>query len=228
MLVVVFGIFSYFKLPVSDLPAVGYPVMVVTAFYPGASPDTMVSTVANPLEKEFMKISGLKTIVSQNSDSFTKIILTFELNQNMDLVIPNIQAAISRAKGYLPNLPSDPMFKKYNPSCKPIMFLVIGSNSLSHGELFDIANKRISQPLSMLSGISDVSIWSVSSAIRIKVDPTKMANYKITFPDVSAALCSNTMHASGGSLSGDLRTFAIKADRTARYSQRIQQSYREI
>jgi hydrophobic/amphiphilic exporter-1 (mainly G- bacteria), HAE1 family len=212
LMLIVFGILAYFKLPVSDLPSVGYPVMVVSAFYPGASPETMAETVANPLEQQLMKISGIKKVISQNTDSFTKIILTFDTDKNIDLMTPDVQAAINRAKGYLPKLPDDPSFSKYNPSDKPIMYITVSSDSLSHGELFDIANKRISQPLSMLTGISNVTIWSVSSAVRIKVDPSKMADYKLTLADVSNAIYSNTMHASGGSLNGDNRTFSIEPD----------------
>ena len=212
IMLVVFGILAYLKLPVSDLPAVGYPVMVVTAFYPGASPETMASTVANPLEQQLMKISGIKKIISQNSDSFTKIILTFDTGKDIDLMTPDVQAAISAAKGYLPDLPNDPTFSKYNPSDKPIMYITVSSDSVSHGELFDIANKRISQPLSMITGVSNVTIWSVSSAVRIKVDPNKLSEFNLTLSDVSRVLYSNTMQASGGSLNGDNRTFAIEPD----------------
>jgi len=209
LLIAIWGIFSYSKLPVSDLPAVGYPVLLVSAFYPGASPETMAQAIATPLEEELMKVSGIKDIVSQSSSSFTKIILTFNSNKDVDLLVPDIQRAISMAKGSMPVLPGDPTIQKYNPSEQPIMFLVLNSDSLSHEELFDIANKKISQPLSIIKGISNVSIYSVSAAIRINVNPLKMSNLNITMPELSNVIFNNTMLAAGGSLNGNLRNYSI-------------------
>ncbi|HJO96158.1 MAG TPA: efflux RND transporter permease subunit [Victivallales bacterium] len=205
----VFGVLSYFRLPVSALPKIDYPVMTVTAFYPGATPSIMANTIAKPLEQQLIQIQGLKNIISTSTDGFTKIILTFDLNVNLDSVIPDIQSAISYAKGSMPQLPSDPQFKNVNPSDKPIMYLIVDSKSISHGKLFDISNKKIAQSLNMLQGISSVTIWSVSSAVRVKLNPQKMAEFHVTLSDVSLAIWNATDMSSGGSLSDNYRTLAI-------------------
>jgi hydrophobic/amphiphilic exporter-1 (mainly G- bacteria), HAE1 family len=205
----VFGVLSYFKLPVSALPKIDYPVMTVTAFYPGATPSIMADTIAKPLEQQLIRIQGLKNIISTSTDGFTKIILTFDLNVNLDSVIPDIQSAISYAKGSMPKLLSDPQFQKVNPSDKPIMYLIVDSTSISHGKLFDLTNKKIAEPLNMLQGISSVTIWSVSSAIRVKLDPQKMAEYHVTLSDVSLAVWNATDMSSGGSLSTKYKTLSI-------------------
>ncbi len=206
------GIFSYFKLAVSDLPTVDYPVVTVTAFYPGANPQTMADAIATPLEQQLIRTQGLKNIISVSTDSFTKIILTFDLNCELNTVIPDIQTAISYAKGYMPKLPDDPSFTKTNPSEKPIMFLIADSETIPHDELFQLTDKKISQPISMTEGISTVTIWSVSSAIRIYLDPHKLAEYGITLAEVTSALYSSSSLSSGGYLSDNYRTYSILPD----------------
>lgn len=203
------GLAAYFKLSVSDIPTVDYPVITVTAFYPGANPQTMADAVATPLEQQLIRVQGLKNIISVSTDSFTKIILTFDLGCELGTVIPDIQAAISYAKGYMPKLPDDPGFSKTNPSEKPVMFLIADSKTIPHDELFQISDKKISQPISMTEGISSVTIWSVSSAIRIYLDPHNMAEYGISLSDVSYALFNASAMSSGGYLSDQYRTYSI-------------------
>lgn len=206
------GFFFYSKLSVSDLPTIDYPVVTVTAFYPGANPQTMADAIATPLEQQLIRLQGLKNIISVSTDSFTKIILTFDLGYELNTVIPDIQTAISYAQGYMPKLPDNPRFTKTNPSEKPIMFLIADSETIPHDELFQLTDKKISQPISMTEGISTVTIWSVSSAIRIYLDPHKMTQFGITLSDVSYALYNASSMSSGGYLSDNYRTFSILPD----------------
>ncbi len=210
--VCVLGFFAYFSLPVSDLPTADYPVITVTAFYPGATPQTMADVVATPLEKQLIRVQGLKKIISVSTDSFTKIILTFDLGCELNQVIPDIQTAITYAKGYMPKLPDDPRFSKTNPSEKPVMFMVADSDTIPHDKLFQLSDKKIGQPISMIDGISAVTIWSVSSAIRIYLDPHKMAKYGITMSDISYSLWNSSALSSGGYLTDKYRTFSILPD----------------
>ncbi|RLD10219.1 MAG: acriflavine resistance protein B [Chlamydiae bacterium] len=206
-----FGLAAYFKLPVSDLPVVDYPVMQITCSYPGASPATMATTVATPLENECTQINGLQSLISQNTEGQTTITLTFDLDRTVDLAAPDVQAAISRAMSNLPDdLPNPPTYNKNNPSEDPILYVVVISESLSQGELYDYGNKRIAQQISMAGGVSRVQVYGAKTAIRIQVDPNKLASYKIGIEEVAEALDTGTVMIPGGSLDGKLRTFTIE------------------
>ena len=205
------GIASYFRLPVSDLPVVDYPVITVTAVYPGASPDTMASTVASPLENECMQIQGLQSIISNNVDGQTTITLTFNLNRSVDLAAPDVQAAISRATANLPgDLPQPPSYQKTNPSEAPIIYIALSSDTLTAGALYDFGNRTIGKRMSMLDGVSQVLIYGAKSAVRVQVDPDKLAAFKIGLNEVSTALNTGTVTIPGGCLNGPDRTFSIQ------------------
>ena len=211
VLVLLFGSAAFFTLPISDLPVVDSPVITVTVAYPGASPDTMASTVAAPLESQFMQIPGLKSIISTNTDSQTQIMLTFDLNRSIDLAAPDVQAAISRAQANLPtDLPAPPTYTKTNPSDTPIMYLMVTSDSLTPGQLFDYANRTIGQRISMIEGVSQVQVYGSQSAIRVQVNPAKLAAYGIGLNDIASAVQSGTVTIPGGSLNGNVRTFSIQ------------------
>ena len=157
---VIFGVVAYFRLPVNSLPTVDYPVIQVTVNYPGASPATMASAVATPLENEFTQISGLETMISDNKSGMSTLTLTFSLNRNVDLVAPDVQAAITRALNNLPkDLPSPPTYQKFNPSDAPIYFVVLYSDTMLHGDLYDYANHVVARKLSMLEGVSKVQVY---------------------------------------------------------------------
>ena len=205
------GIASYFKLPVSDLPVVDYPVITVTAAYPGASPETMASTVASPLENECMQIQGLQSIISDNVDGQTTITLTFDLNRSVDLAAPDVQAAISRAQANLPgDLPQPPSYQKTNPSEAPIIYIALTSDTLTAGDLYDFGNRTIGKRMSMLDGVSQVLIYGAKSAVRVQVDPDKLAAFQIGINEVSNALKEGTVTIPGGCLNGPDRTFSIQ------------------
>lgn len=207
------GLASYFKLPVSDLPVVDYPVMTITVPYPGASPDTMAATVAAPLENECMQIQGLESIISNNTYGQTAITLTFDLNRSIDLVAPDVQSAISRAQANLPSdLPEQPTYQKTNPSEAPIIYIMLTSDTLTPGELYDFGNRTIGKRISMLSGVSQVQLYGAKSAVRVQVDPDKLTSYGVGLNEVAEVLREGTVTIPGGYLDGDDRTFSIQPD----------------
>lgn len=211
VVVLIFGIAAYFKLPISDLPVVDYPVITVSVVYPGASPNTMAMTVASPLENQFTQIPGLNTIISNNTEGQTSIMLTFELSRSVDLAAPDVQAAIQRAIANLPtDLPAPPSYSKTNPSDTPIMYLLVNSDTLTPGQLYDFGNRTIGQRLSMVQDVSQVQTWGAKTAVRVQVDPNKMAAYQIGLAEVASAVDAGTVTVPGGSLNGEVRTFAIE------------------
>ncbi|HRZ86205.1 MAG TPA: efflux RND transporter permease subunit, partial [bacterium] len=211
VVVLIFGMASFFTLPISDLPVVDSPVIVVTVAYPGATPNTMASTVASPLEAQFMQIPGLQSVISNNTQGMTQIILTFELNRNVDLAAPDVQAAISRAMGNLPtDLPAPPVYQKTNPSDMPIMYMTVTSGTLTPGQLYDYANRTIGQRISMIEGVSQVQVWGAKSAVRVQVHPKKIAAMQIGIDDIASVLESGTVTIPGGSVNGPQRAFSIE------------------
>ena len=211
VLLVVGGVWAYFKLPVNSLPTVDYPVIQVTVAYPGASPATMASAVATPLENEFTQVNGLQFMYSDNKQGFTTITLTFSLNRNVDLVAPDVQAAITRAQNNLPkDLPSPPTYQKFNPSDSPIYYLMLYSETMPHGELYDYANHVVARKLSMVEGVSKVEAFGSKRAVRIQFDPAKLAAYQIGVDELALALKAGTVNIPGGSLNGTSRTYTIE------------------
>ena len=207
--VIVFGIIAYFQMPISELPTVDVPVIAIVASLPGANPETMASAVAAPLENECMQIPGLQSIISNNSEGSTQIILTFDLNQDVDLAAPDVQAAISRAQGNLPDLPSPPQYEKDNPSDSPILYIVVSSDTLNSGKLYDIANKRIAQRISMINGVSKVDCYGAKSAVRVQVDPLKTAALGLDVDAIANGLKQSTPMLPGGSINGKYKAFSI-------------------
>src|ERR1044071_6368906 len=170
--VILFGILSYFRLAVNDLPAVDYPVIQVQADYPGASPETVANNIATPLERQFMQINGLEPVTSKSTQGHTSITLQFNLNKSIDAAATDVQTAISQASGSLPvDLPSPPTFSKTNPNDQPIMYIGLTSDSLTKGQLYDIASTQVGQQISILNGVSRVLVYGNKTAIRIKADP---------------------------------------------------------
>ena len=219
-LMVVGGVWAYFQLPVNSLPTVDYPVIQVTVAYPGASPATMASTVATPLENEFTQINGLESMYSDNKQGLTTVTLSFSLSRNVDLIAPDVQAAITRATRNLPSdLPSPPTYQKFNPSDAPIYYLLLYSDIMPHGELYDYANHVVARKLSMIEGVSKVEAFGAKNAVRIQFSPDKLASYKIGVDELALALKAATANIPGGSLNGAQRTFVIEPQgqlRTAR------------
>jgi len=207
--IIIFGILAYFKLPIANLPDVEYPVITISASYPGANPQIMASSVAAPLERQCMRIPGLTNIISNSSDGSTQIILNFDLNKALSQVTPDVQAAIQRAKPDLPPLPQDPTFKRINPTDFPIIQYAFYSNNLNHKELYNLVNTRAIQPISIIEGVASVETEGYPFAIRIKLDPTKMTAYNVTFSDVIDAITNTNVISSGGGLNNKYSTYSI-------------------
>lgn len=206
------GLVAYTQLPISDLPTVDYPVITITAVYPGASPELMASAVASPLEEECMQIPGLQTIFSDNKPGISTISLTFELDKNVDLAAPDVQAAITRAQANLPDLPSPPTYDKFNPSDQPIIYIMVESDTMTIGDLYDYAHRSIGQRINMIEGISKVAIYGSKRAIRVLVDPEKLAAMDIGLDQVYQVLSDATVTTPGGDLNGRFRAFAIEPE----------------
>ena len=208
---ILFGVFAYFRLPVSDLPAIDYPVIQVQVNYPGATPETMANNVATPLERQFMQIPGLELVTSNNTQGHSSFVLQFDLNKSLDGAATDVQAAITRASGQLPiDLPSPPTFTKTNPNDQPIMYIAIVSDTETEGQLYDYANTQIGERISILPGVSQVGIYGTQSAVRIKADPSKLATRNITLEDLTNAVKNGTAYTGAGQFDGPNRSFLLQ------------------
>ena len=197
--VILFGVLSYLRLPVNDLPAVDYPVIQVQADYPGASPDTVANNIATPLERQFMQINGLELVTSKSTQGHTSLTLQFALSKSIDAAATDVQTAISQATGSLPvDLPSPPTFSKTNPNDQPIMYIALTSDSVTRGQLYDYGSTQIGQRISILPGVSRVSVFGTKSAIRIKADPSAMWARGISVDDLTTAVKNGTSYTGAG------------------------------
>ncbi|MDR0351408.1 MAG: efflux RND transporter permease subunit [Puniceicoccales bacterium] len=205
------GLYSYFSLPVSDLPSVDYPIITVMAFFPGMEPSMMAANVASPLEKEFMQISGLELVTSRSTQGSTSITVQFSLDKSIDAAATDIQSAISRAIGSLPpDLPTPPIFEKSDPNSTPIHFMALTSNVLSKGELYDFASNEIANKISMLQGVSKCQVYGVARAVRIEIDGDKLFNKGLTMADVVSAVQRHSTSLAAGTLNGHSNSLVIK------------------
>src|SRR5512142_2794849 len=176
-----FGAVAYRALPVSDLPNVDFPTLLVTASLPGANPDTMASAVATPLENQFSMIAGLNSMTSVNSLGATQITLEFDLSRNLDGAAVDVQSAITQAARLLPaGMPTPPTFTKVNPADQPILYLVLRSSTLPMWVLDEWAETRIAQRISMVNGVAQVQVLGAQKyAVHVQVDPYAMASRRI-------------------------------------------------
>jgi hydrophobic/amphiphilic exporter-1 (mainly G- bacteria), HAE1 family len=208
--VIVAGIATYGKLAVNDLPAVDYPVIQVTCSYPGANPTTMANNIATPLEKQFLQIPGLDIITSTSTQGNTSFTLQFVLSKSIVDAATDVQAAIQSATGKLPlDLPSPPTFKKTNPNDQSIYLLGLLSDTLTDGDLYKYASTAVAQRIAILPGVSQVNIYGVQSAIRIKADPAGLASRGLTMDDLANAIKAGTVYSGAGQFDGAHRTFVL-------------------
>ena len=205
------GIAAYPLLPVAPLPRVDFPTIAVSGSLPGASPETMASTVAQPLERQFAQISGVSQLTSISVQGNTQVTVQFDLDRNIDAAAGDIQAAINAAGGQLPkNLPSPPTYRKVNPADSPILILSVQSDTLPLIEVDDWADNILSQQISQISGVSQVSIGGEQKrAVRVQVDPARLAAMGMTLEDVRQTLTNVTVNTAKGSIDGDRQAFAI-------------------
>ena len=208
------GFMGYRLLPVSDLPNVDFPTLSVSASFPGASPETMASSVATPLERQFSTIAGLDSMSSTNSQGSTQITLQFNLSRNLDAAAQDVQAAITLAQRKLPdNMPSPPTYRKVNPADQPILFLALGSSMLPLSTVYEYADTYISQRISMVSGVAQVQVYGAQKyAVRAQVDPMILATMGIGIDEVSAAIANANVNLPSGSLDGAYKSYTIQAN----------------
>ena len=205
------GIAAYPLLPVAPLPRVEFPTIQVTAQYPGASPETMASTVAQPLERQFSQIAGVAQMTSVSVNGNTQVVVQFDLDRNIDAASLDVQAAINNAGGSLPkNLPNPPLFRKVNPADSPILILSVQSDILPLIDVDDYADNILSQQISQIGGVSQVSIGGEQKrAIRVQIDPARLAAMGLTLEDVRQLLVTATVDAPKGTVDGVERSFAV-------------------
>src|SRR6266704_1795356 len=207
---IVAGIATFNKLAVNDLPAVDYPIIQVSCAYPGADPVTMANNIATPLEKQFLQIPGLDIITSQSSQGNTSLTLQFVLSKSITDAATDVQAAIQRATGKLPiDLPSPPTFSKTNPNDQAVYLLGLMSDTMTDGDLYKYASIAVAQRIAILPGVSQVNIYGVQGAIRIKADPAALAVRGLTMDDLASGIKAGTVYSGAGQFDGAHRTFVL-------------------
>ena len=210
----VFGIMAYRLLPVSDLPNVDFPTIQVNANLPGASPETMASAVALPMEKQFATIAGVTSINSTSAQGTTNITLQFDLSRNIDAAAQDVQSMIAKASRQLPpQMPTPPSYQKVNPGDQPVLFLVIGSPTLPMSQVDEYAESTIAQRISMVSGVAQVNIYGAAKyAARIDVDPRKLAAKGIGIDEVATAIGNANVNLPTGTIYGAEKTYTVLAN----------------
>jgi len=210
--ILVFGVASYRKLTVSDLPAVDYPTISVFANLPGASAETMAATVATPLEKSFSAIAGIDNITSSSSLGSTNVTLQFSPDRDIDAAAQDVNAAISATLAFLPSNITPPSYRKQNPAASPILFYALTSSSMSLTALDEVAETTIAQRLSMVEGVSQVNVWgSAKYAVRVDLDPAQLTARGLSVNEIAQAVRANNVTLPTGVLYGRDRTLTIMA-----------------
>jgi multidrug efflux pump len=205
------GAVAYQQLPVSALPQVDYPIIQVTTFYPGASPDVMASSVTGPLERQFGQIPGLLQMTSISSGGGSVITLEFSLSESIDVAQQDVQAGINAAYSYLPkDLPNPPVYAKVNPADAPILTLALTSSSIPLVKVEDLADTILAQKISQLSGVGLVSIaGGQKPAVRIQANPSQLAAYGLSLEDIRSALATSNVDQAKGSINGLRQSYTI-------------------
>lgn len=211
--VMIFGLFAYRILPVNDLPSIDFPTIQVTSNLPGASPETMASAVATPLERQFSTISGMDSMTSTNGQGISIITLKFTLERDIDAAAQDVQASISKAVRQLPrDMPSPPSYQKVNPADQPVIYIALSSPVVPLSEVNEYADTIIAPRISMISGVAQVLVFgSQKYAVRVQLDPQALANRKIGVDEVSSALASWNVNLPTGGLQGNKQAFTIQA-----------------
>jgi HAE1 family hydrophobic/amphiphilic exporter-1 len=211
--ILIFGIFAYRLLPVSDLPNVDFPTIQVSASLPGASPDTMASAVALPLEKQFSTIAGVDSMTSSSALGSTSITLQFTLERNIDAAAQDVQAMIAKTLSQLPpELPSPPSYQKVNPADQPVLYLALSSATMRLSDVDEAAQTTVAQRLSMISGVAQVQVFGTQKyAVRAQVDPRKLAIHQIGIDDVYNAINNANVNLPTGTLFGHSTAYTLQA-----------------
>jgi hydrophobic/amphiphilic exporter-1 (mainly G- bacteria), HAE1 family len=212
--VLIFGLVAYRSLAVSDLPNVDFPTITVSASLAGASPETMASSIATPLEKQFTTIPGLDSMNSTSALGSTSITLQFDLNRNIDGAAQDVQAAITSAANQMPpNMPTPPTFRKVNPADSPILYLAATSGTLPSSEVDQYAETLLGEQISMVSGVAQVSVYgSTPYAVRIQLDPKELASRQIGIDEAEQAVQNANVNLPTGTLYGAHKAFTVQAN----------------
>jgi HAE1 family hydrophobic/amphiphilic exporter-1 len=212
--ILIFGIMGYRLLPVSELPNVDYPTINISASLPGASPDTMASSVATPLEKQLSTIAGIDNMTSTSAQGATSIVVQFNLSRDIDAAAQDVQAAISRAARQLPTeMPTPPSFQKVNPADSPVLYLTLSSPTLPLSTVDEYAETQLAQRISMISGVAQVSVYgSQKYAVRIQLDPNQLASRGIGMDQVEQAISDSNANLPTGTLEGANKALRVAAN----------------
>jgi hydrophobic/amphiphilic exporter-1 (mainly G- bacteria), HAE1 family len=211
--ILLFGLMAFRNLPVSDLPNVDLPTVMVTAVMPGASPETMASSVATPLERQFTTIAGIESMSSTSALGSTQIVVQFKMSRNIDAAAQDIQAAISQASYLLPkNMPSPPTYMKVNPALQPILYIALTSNTMPTYKLNEYADTLMAQRISMVDGVAQVMVFgSQKYAVRIQVDPDALASRGVGIDEVAGAVTQGNSNIPTGVLYGRYQTTTVES-----------------
>ncbi|HTP60999.1 MAG TPA: efflux RND transporter permease subunit [Burkholderiales bacterium] len=212
--ILIFGIVGYRLLPVSSLPNVDYPTVQVTAELPGASPDTMASAVATPLEKQFSTIAGIDSMFSVSGQGTTQITLQFSLDRDIDAAAQDVNSAIAATARQLPaSMPAPPSFRKINPGDFAVFYLALTSDTLPLSTVDEYAETFLAQRISTVSGVAQVQVFGQQKyAVRVQVDPNKLAARRVGIDEVQQAVSQANVNLPTGTLYGKDRLFAVQAD----------------
>ncbi|HSY11366.1 MAG TPA: multidrug efflux RND transporter permease subunit [Verrucomicrobiae bacterium] len=208
------GALAYTQLPVAPLPQIDFPVISVGASLPGASPETMASAVATPLERQFGRIAGINQMTSSSQLGSTGITMQFDLNRNIDAAARDVQAAINAARGYLPaDLPSNPTYRKINPADSPVIILEMTSQAMTQDQMYDVADSIMGQKLSQVEGVGQVFVWGSSQpAVRIEANPQALNQMNLGLEAVRNAIAAQNANQAKGALDDGQKTWVIRAN----------------
>ncbi len=211
--IVIFGLAGYRLLPVSELPNVDFPTIQVTSRLPGASPETMASSVSTPLEREFSTIEGLDSMASTSGLGVSQITLQFAMERNLDGAAQDVQTAIARAQRLLPaDMPTPPSYRKVNPADQPILFLALSSPILPLSMVNEYADTLMAQRISMVSGVAQVQVFGAQKyAVRVQLNPKALTSMGIGIDEVENAIARGNVNLPTGTLYGKHQAFTVQA-----------------
>ena len=212
------GAVAFTQLPVAPLPQVDYPTISVSASLPGASPETMASTVATPLERQLGRIAGVNEITSSSSLGSTRVVLQFDLSRDISEAATEVQSAINAARSQLPTgMPNNPTYRKVNPADSPILVLTLTSDTMTQGKLYDVADTILAQKLSQVNGVGQVTVGgSALPAVRVELNPKALAANRIGLAEVRTALANANANRPKGLVEDGERQWWIYANDQAR------------
>jgi hydrophobic/amphiphilic exporter-1 (mainly G- bacteria), HAE1 family len=212
--ILLFGVMGYRLLPVSDLPNVDFPTLQVTANLPGASPETMASSIATPLERQFSTIAGVDSMTSTSALGLTTVTIQFNLSRNIDAAAQDVQAAITASQKQLPpGMPSPPTYQKVNPADQPILFVSLNSQTLPLSTVDEYAETMMAQRISTVSGVAQVAVFGAQKfAVRVQVDPKKLASLGIGIDEVEKAVQQGNVNLPTGTLYGAHQAFTVQSN----------------